>query len=297
MPNATIPASEPVTVPFEATRQRILAEADALPDLDVRAVDTDTPIFVSGVLDTHEKRQSLGPLFNHHLIPRGALDNVRGYAVVALEEELSQPAPTSPEAEALATGKVMLTHFKTEASVAVARGKIPASAFAEMPHNGYLNDGLALIRYPKVFRDNWEVIASETKVTRADLDAAEAHGHVLVAMAGEREARAAQGAPPVHIDRRTRTFSLLDRAMDELRPIITFLLRSSSDPIELYLPTKPKKKSKAKKTSPGEVKAPVTKKDANAEEPKASGPRANAPTPSANANLQAPKVEEDRAAE
>lgn len=284
MPNAPISSAEPALEPFEVTRQRVLAEADALPEADVRAVDTDTALLVSGILDTHEKRQSLGPLFDHHRIPRTALDNVRGYGLVALEEELSQPPTASPDQAALSKGKLMLTLFKNEGSVGIARGVIPASAFADMPFNGYLNCGLALIRFPKVFRDNWEVIASETKVTRADLDAAEAHGHLLVAIAGEREARAAQGPPPVRIDRRTRTFTLLSRALDELRPIITFLLRNSTDSIELYLPTKPKKKSKAKKTGAGEVKSPVPKKDANSEAP-------NANVPSSGANVQAPKVE------
>ena len=298
--------------------QRIIHEAMGLPESQLRAIDTDVFLVASGVEERHPKLLELYPRFVHHRCPLWGITNILGYATVArdLHAGYERTKGANPEDARLLDASVpLLKRFKGDIALLVARNRVKPAELAGLDsRKSFRNNSEASMRYARLLeREFAYLIDCKSTVTQEDITQLYDLSRRLSAIVSERETHAKQDAkarlaPPN--DMQTRTFTLLDKAMDEVRGVLTFLLMETPDAMDLYLPSKPKKPS-ANKTSPGRVKAEAPKKEAtpkkeaNAEAPKDAPstptPSANgnvpAPVPTSSGNIPAPAREEVRAAE
>lgn len=295
--------------------QRIIHEALGLPENQLRAIDTDVFLVASGVEERHPKLLELYPRFVHHRCPLWGITNILGYATVArdLHAGYERTKGANPEDVRVLDASVpMLKRVKGEITLLVTRGRVKPAELAGLDsRKSFRNNSEASMRYARLLeRELAYLVECKSTITQEDIAQLYDMSRRLSAIVSERERQAKQDAkarqaPPN--DMQTRTFTLLDKAMDEVRAVLTFLLMETPDAMDLYLPSKPKKPS-ATKTSPGRVKAPTPKKEpkkeANVEVPKDAPstptPSANgnvaAPVPTASGNIPAPR-EEDKAAE
>ena len=276
---------------FPLLFERVEAEARALPESELRAVDTDVYVVASGTMQRHAKLLQLRPSFEHHNFSLWAMDNLADYALVACDAYTAH-RPTlervAPETTALLEASVpMLERCQEEAALLIGRGKIAPEELGNVSaRKSFRNNAERLMRYARVLeREHAYLVACKSTLTLEDIaqymDVARALSDIVGERATQASAQTSAQAKSKRVsdDMMTRTFTLLDKAMDEVRAGLTYLLRETPEKIDAYLPRKPKKPaaSKAKKSTPVEVKAPA--KPSNGEAPARGTSPGNAPSP------------------
>ena len=295
--------------------ERVENEAKALPETELRSVDTDVYVVGSGTLLRIQKLVELRPRFVFHNFPLGPLDNLRDYAMVASDAYVAhQPlAHDAPESAMLLEASVpILKRFKGEGGFLVLRGRAKADEFETISERkSFRNNSEGITRYGRVLlRELPYLIECKSTITEQEIEEAMEIARRLGGVVGEREIPGAvKEKSHTPDDMMTRTFTLFDKAMDSVRAGLNYILQDTPELVDEYLPRKVKKPStaKAKKTVQVEPK-PDDKNPEADNSPEAKAQPEKPPTQSANGNLaaptgtaagnvQAPKREEDKAAE
>lgn len=302
---ATVPSSSSLI--FE----RVEAEAKALPESALRAVDTDVYVVGSGTLLRMPKLMELRPRFVFHNFPLQPLDHLADYALVASDAYVAhQPEEHgAPESAVLLDASVpVLKRFKGEAMLLVLRGKAKAEEFETISERrSFRNNSEAITRYGRVLlRELPYLIDSKSTITEQEIEAGMELARRLSAIVSEREIPALnKEKQQVSDDLMTRTFTLFDLAMDSVRAGLNYILQDTPELVDAYLPRKVKKPSAAKPKKTAVDPKPKSPEDKSLEPkpdaPKQPTPSANgnipAPTGTANGNVPSPSREEVRAAE
>jgi len=270
---------------FVRTRE----EARAIPEVKVRAVDTDVPLFSSSVIQHSSKIAGLRPIFAYLNHPVAPIDRIEEHAIAASDANATH-APReahspSPDLAVLEASGPMLELCKQEGSILVLRGYVDASEFAGLAlRRSFLNNAVALMRYARVLEQAWEhLVEMKSTLTKEDIATFIAVAAQLSEIVAERAEESKVEEKPA--DMSARTYTLFAMSYDEIDASLAYIFRHTPEWIDEYLPRKPKKPvaAKAKKTSPGEEKA------ANDQTP--------APVKTSNGHIPAPTREEVRATE
>ena len=291
--------------------ERVENEAKALPETELRSVDTDVYVVGSGTLLRIQKLVELRPRFVFHNFPLGPLDNLRDYAMVASDAYVAhQPlAHDAPESAMLLEASVpILKRFKGEGGFLVLRGRAKADEFETISERkSFRNNSEGITRYGRVLlRELPYLIECKSTITEQEIEEAMEIARRLSAVVGERETPGpVKEKSHVSDDMMTRTFTLFDKAMDSVRSGLNYILQDTPELVEEYLPRKVKKPStaKAKKTVLVDPKPDDKNSGSEAkgrpEKPPTKSANGNVPAPTGTAagNVPAPKREEDKAAE
>jgi len=285
---------------------RTTKEAWAIPEVKVRLVDTDVPLFSSGVIQHISKIAGLRPIFAYLNHPVAPIDRIQEHAIAASDANATHapretPSP-SPDFAMLEASVPMLELCRQEGAILVSRGYVDASEFVGLSgRRSFLNNSVALMRYARVFEQAWEhLVDLKSTLTKHDIATFIAQAAQLSEIVAQRADESKVEEKPA--DMSARTYTLFAMSYDEIDASLKYIFRHAPKWIDDYLPRKPKKASlskaslsKAKKTSPGEEKAP--EKAANDQTP-AKTSTGNVPAPvTATGNIPAPTPEEVRAAE
>ena len=289
------PAAEGhVPTSFKLVFERVEQEALALPESELRAVDTDVYVVASGTLMRQPKLLELRSRFEFHQFPLSAFDNLAHYALVASDAYVAhQPVArreTLESSELLEASVPILERCRMEATVLMARGRAKPEEFETISaRKSFRNNSEGITRYCRVLERELAYLAEcKSTLTEADIAHYMEVARALSAVVGERETAApVVEKKQVSGDMMTRTFTLFDKAMDSVRAGLTYILRDTPEKVEEYLPRKVKKPStaKPKKTEP---KAEDAKPKAEDAKPKAEDAKPTKATTTATGDVEAP---------
>ena len=290
--SAHAPATAPEAAPegaapssFSLLFNRVETAAKALPESELRVVDTDVYVVASGVTLRLPKLNTLRPRFVYHQFPLEPFDNLGDYAAVASDAYVAhQPnSQRAAEASALLEASVpIFEHCNTEVTFLVMRGRATREELGKVSgRKGFRNHSEGITRYCRVIERELDyLVECKSTITKEDLAHYMEVARALSTVVGERETVApVVEEKPIPDDMMTRTFTLFDKAMDSVRAGLNYIFQDTPEKVEEYLPRKVKKPSTAKPKKTVPVENPP-KSDAQNGAP--------SPTPSANGNVQAP---------
>ena len=223
---------------------------------------------VIGVMDlvglglrAHGSIAHLREPFVHHNFDLESFDALRtlslatGYAHMAHAPfSVSARIPASEKAD-LTLGRTHRKTFAFEAALCVDRGVISEALFDGIATGiGYEDVGRGLLGYTHVFRRNYALIQSTTKLREHDLDAMQLVGERLVLVGSDRKVTPVGNATET-ADMVLRTYSLLDHAYRQVRRGLNYLFDDEPEQVRALAPTV--QQVRLTKSSPGVVAAPT----------------------------------------
>ncbi len=283
-PEGTAPSS------FSLLFNRVETAAKALPESELRVVDTDVYVVASGVTLRLPKLNTLRPRFVYHQFPLEPFDNLGDYAAVASDAYVAhQPnSQRAAEASALLEASVpIFEHCTTEVTFLVMRGRATREELGKVSgRKSFRNHSEGITRCCRIMERELDyLIECKSTITKEDIAHYMEVARALSTVVGERETVApVVEEKPVTDDMMTRTFTLFDKAMDSVRAGLNYIFQDTPEKVEEYLPRKVKKPSTAKPKKT----APVEKPPEGQSKPDAQNGASPSPTPSANGNVQAP---------
>ncbi len=234
------PITSPIasTVDFAASLEAKKEAIAALPDDQVRAVRHDIPTIASVVIGSLPELDTLRAAILAQAGP-GYLAILGGIekTVEAMQEAhvrflMVEKSPSFSDLSERALALREMLYF--DARSAVARGKMPAAAIANLRGNvGHKNQAQDLLMLANAHHDHRAALLGATAVTEADIIEAKELAARLIKEPGERE-QSPSASPSAEL--RTRAYSLVLAEWDELRRAVRFVRWHEGD-WEQYAPS------------------------------------------------------------
>lgn len=197
-------------------------------------INVDIPRAVLTALGALPALRAMRPIVAEDLpsFPLGAIDNLETYALAAFYAHLLfLPGPETKSAHAsLVEEAQKLRRALLVAAEALAhRDLLDPSQVAQIRSGqGHIDTAGDLVALATLFTNNWDQIENKTAVSPAEIERAALLGPELLIALGARGS-AADASPSRIKDQRRRAFTLLVRAYDQCRRVVSYLRWSEGD--------------------------------------------------------------------
>ena len=218
--------------PLSGALAQVLPELMQIPVAALRSINLDIPsavVTVMGVLPELRAQRAaiVAVLGEQHAEP---IDKIEVYGQAALQADADHTISITPAPVAALSAEVVETIevLRADAVAHVKRKHIEPGALAELRGGvGFSNQVFDLVQLIAVFRKYWATLAPVTRVTLAELDAAEQLAKRFVDALGEREQGPA--ATSASADLQKRAYTKFVDTYDLIRRAIAFLRWTQGD--------------------------------------------------------------------